>query len=228
MPARTPFPLLHVHLGPPRRAGDAGVARLVSRLGDAPDVGSQALLSRPAKTTPLLPRGLGPGALLAVGRALRQLTASAGDASRSGRAERRRTAQWPVPERWPVVHAHGAAALRAVWVAAAWRGSGARLVASPQPGDGSAPPGLWRKAELVAPPAREGRESLARRGVERRRLRILPPGDAAAALRLYRRLADGEARRVQRVDWSVAGADVRGGGGATGARGDESRRRRNP
>lgn len=227
MPARTPFPLLHVHLGPPRRAGDPGVARLVSRLGDAAEIRSQALLSRSAETTPLLPPGLGPGALMAVVRALRQLTAGAGGASRSGRAEGRRAVEWPAPKPWPVVHAHGAAALRAVWVAAAWRGSGARLVASPLPGDGAPPPGLWRKAGLVAPPDRAARESLARCGVERRRLRTAPPGDAGAALRLYRRLAGGETRRVQRVDWSVAGADARGAGGARGAHGGESRRRRN-
>lgn len=118
----------------------------------------------------------------------------------TGGEGRGRAVQWPVPERWPVVHAHGARALRAVWIAAAWRGSSARIVAAPLPDGDDAPAGLWRRADLVAAPDRARRETLSRRGVERRRLRVLPRGDGEAALRLYRRLAAGERRRVQRVD----------------------------
>lgn len=126
-----------------------------------------------------------------------------------------RAVQWPVPERWPVVHAHGAPALRAVWIAAAWRGSSARVLASPLTGGDGAPAGLWRRADLVAVPDSSRWEVLHRRGVERRRLRALRPGDGAAALDLYRRLASGERRRVARVDWSPAGPGRRPGRGAS-------------
>ena len=218
MPARIPFPLLHVHLGPPGRTGDAGVARLVSALGGVAEVRSQAFLSRRADGAGPLPVGLRPGTMLAVGRALGRLTEDPAGETRPGRA-----VQWPAPERLGVVHAHGAAALRAVWVAAAWRGSGARVVASPVPGIAPGPAGLWRKADLVAAPDRESRESLARRGVEHRRLRIVPPGDAGAALRLYRRLSAWQGKRVRAVDWSVAGGGTGGvrdesGGAADGKR----------
>lgn len=223
MSEQIPFPVLHVHLGPasPRDAPGRGpLAELTEALEAEEEVRQSAVLGAPASGANsargkrslagdevrtvdpsgggLLPAGLRPGTLLAVGRALAELVADP--------AGGRRAVQWPAPERWAVVHAHGAAALRAVWAAAAWRGRNPRLLATPLPGDGSAPAGLWRKAELVTAPDAESRESLARRGVERRRLRMVPPGDAAAHLRLYRRLATGERRRVQRVDWSLADA----------------------
>lgn len=218
MTQRPPFPVLHVHLGPdPAREGSAAgpLAELVEALAPRTEVRQSAVLAAdvafPGRETPipgnrvravgsaadgLLPLELRPRTLLAVGRALRELVAAP--------AGRRRAVQWPVPERWAVVHARGAAALRAVWLAAAWRGRNPRLLASPLPGGGTAAAGLWRKAELVAVPGAGTRTSLARRGVEPRRLRTLSPGDADAHLRLYRRLAAGERRRVQRVDWSLA------------------------
>lgn len=217
MSEQPPFPVLHVHLGPAPPTGDPGPAELMRGLrrrggvrqsavlattpalpdGEPPIPAGRVRTVRPGADAGLLPGGLRPWSLLAVGRALAELV---GDP-----AAGRRAVQWPAPERWAVVHAHGAAALRAVWVAAAWRGRNPGLLATPLPGDGTAPGGLWRKAELVAAPDRGSRAALARRGVERRRLRTLPAGDAGAHLRLYRRLAAGERRRVQRVDWSLAG-----------------------
>lgn len=209
MPESIPFPLLHVHLGPapsPDPSGsDRALSELLRGLADVGEVRQRAVLAdavaagrsgdalAPGRIHGV-PAGAGPRSLLAVGRALGELVA--------GRDEGRRAVQWPVPERWAVVHAHGARALRAVWWAAAWRGSGVRIVASPLTGGIAAGP--WRKAELVAPPDADLREALLRLGVERRRLRPAEPGDAGAHLRLYRRLAAGERRRVQRVDGSLA------------------------
>lgn len=259
MPEKLPFPLLHVR--PSDVVGDPHpVASLMRALRGEEGVDQREVV---------LPPGPWPLGLWRVGRALGELVepgAGAGDGGDDGSVEDegggdgrngRRAVQWPVPDRWPVVHAHGADALRAVWVAAAWRGSAARVVAGPLPAgpgggsvDGSASgsgddakarpagsagsdgtgaaagggsggePGVrvpvapWRKADLVAAPDRGTREALARRGVEYRRLRVAPPGDAEAALRLYRRLAYAERRRVQRVDWSVAGAGPPGADGA--------------
>lgn len=221
-----PFPVLHVHLGPAPPADAPAPTELMRdmRRRHRDEIRQTAVLA--AASTPAgselpvpadrirtvaagprasvgpLPAGVHPRVLVAVGRALAELVEAPGGG--------RRAVQWPVPERWAVVHAHGAAALRAVWLAAGWRGRNPGLLASPLPGDASPPAGLWRKAELVAPPGRKSREALARRGVDRRRLRTLPPDDAGAHLRLYRRLAQGERRRVQRVDWTVAGPRRRG------------------
>ena len=217
MPEQPPFPVLHVHLGPAPPTDAPGPAELMRGLrgrggirqsavlatspalpcGEPPIPAGRVRAAGPGADAGLLPGGFRPGTLLAVGRALAELVEDP--------AGGRRAVQWPVPETWPVVHAHGAAALRAVWLAAAWRGRNPGLLATPLPGDGAAPAGLWRKAELVAAPDRGSRAALARRGVERRRLRTVPPGDAGGHLRLYRRLAAGERRRVQRVDWSLAG-----------------------
>lgn len=227
-----PFPVLHVHLGPAppadvpapaelmrvlrRRHGDeirqtAVLAASSTPAGGEPPVPAdriRTVAAGPRASVGPLPAGVHPGVLLAVGRALAELV----EAPDGGR----RAVQWPVPDRWAVVHAHGAAALRAVWLAAGWRGRNPRLLATPLAGDASPPAGLWRKAELVAPPGRKSREALARGGVERRRLRTLSPDDAGGHLRLYRRLAEGERRRVQRVDWTLArprGRDAPEGGG---------------
>lgn len=210
MPARLPFPLLHVHLGPGSPGTGDLLPDLARELRDTDEVRQSVVSSSvDVGSVTAVPDGLTLRALVAVGRALGELAADPGAG--------RRAVQWPVPERWAVVHAHGAAALRAVWLAAAWRGSGARVVATPTAGDGAAPAGLWRKAELVAVPDGRVRESLARRGVERRRLRAVPAGDAESCLRLYRRLAAAERRRTHRIDWSVADGRDRAsppGGGA--------------
>lgn len=220
MADQPPFPVLHVHLGPAaaRDAPAPGpLAELSEALARRDEVRQSAVLAAdvaaggertlpgarvrrvgPAAGGPL-PIELRPSTLVALGRALGEPVEEVADP-----AGRRRAVQWPVPERWAVVHARGAAALRSVWLAAAWRGRNPRLLASPLSGDGRAPAGLWRKAELVAVPDAGTRTSLARGGVEPRRLRTLSPGDADAHLRLYRRLAAGERRRVQRVDWSLA------------------------
>lgn len=230
MSDQPPFPVLHVHLGPASPADAPGPAELMRGLRGRGAIRQSAVLATPPRSPDgeppipadriravgpgadagLLPRGLRPGTLLAVGRALAELVGDPADG--------RRAVQWPVPERWAVVHAHGAAALRAVWLAAAWRGRNPGLLATPLPGDGTAPPGLWRKAELVATPDRGSRAALARGGVERRRLRTLSAGDAGAHLRLYRRLAAEERRRVQRVDWSLSGPRDRGAPGDGGRR----------
>lgn len=209
MPEHVVFPLLHVHLGPDPSGPDGALPALLRGLEGAAEVRQRAVLpnvlanGRPGGVLPPerirdVPVGVGARSLWAVGRALGELVADPGGG--------RRAVQWPVPERWAVVHAHGARALRAVWWAAAWRGSGVRIVASPLRGEPAAGP--WRKAELVVVRGSLAREALARRGVGRRRLRPAAPGDAEAHLRLYRRLAAGERRRVQRVDWSLAGGDV--------------------
>lgn len=190
--------MLHVRLGPPPPAGAPGPSGLVRALEGRDGIRQSTVLGE----------GLRPGSLLATGRALGELVEDP--------AGGRRAVQWPVPERWAVVHAHGATALRAVWLASAWRGRNSRLLASPLSGDGPVAAGPWRKAELVAAPDPEIREALARSGVERRRLRRLSPGDADGHVRLYRRLADGERRRVQRVDRTPAEARERGEPGRGG------------
>lgn len=212
MPAPPPIPVLHVRAGPAGAAGAGELPGLARRLSETGGVRqrSVSVAPRPGRggvppaaggrpDAGFLPAGLAPGGLLAVGRALRRLVAAD--------PGERRPVQWPVPDRWAVAHAHGAAALRSTWVAAALVGSGARLLARPLPGatgrDG-VPAGPWRKADLVAAPDRAAAGALARCGVERRRIRVADPGDAEAALRLYRRLARAERRRVQRVDWRAA------------------------
>lgn len=194
------------------RSPDAGPSL---RQGAACAPGGRLAAEASAAGVPLtkLPRGrlpvaaAGPGALLRLLRAVRRLDPAPGrlPEGADGGEDPGGGVQWPEPERRPVVHAHGRAALRACWAAAAAAGASVALVASRDAGEPVSDGWLWRRAEAVAARSEEGREAFVAAGVERRRVAVA--GDAAAGVplaRLYWILSERELRRAQAVDWSVA------------------------